>query len=166
VDIGEVLTRSTVWLALSFYVAAEAIRSGSDNLRRKNVARFLNTLGCTLFIAHVACAFHFYHHWSHAAAYAETARQTAQYFGVNSGSGLYFNYLFLVLWIIQVIASWMRPATAQPLARWLTWTVRGFVLIMAFNGAVVFAHGFIRWFGLLLCILLLVSWRRSRSAGN
>ena len=160
--IGEFLTRSTVWLALSCYVGAEAIRSGAPHLHRQQVARLINTAGCLLFMAHVACAFHFYHHWSHAAAYADTAGQTARYFGFNSGFGLYFNYLFLVLWIVQVITSWISVAATQPLAPWLTRTVRAFVLLMIFNGTVIFAHGPIKWFGLVLSALLLVSWFRSR----
>jgi len=159
-DTGEVLTRGTVWMALSLFVAGQLARPRqSSSPLRLQVARALNTLGCITFIAHVACAFHFYHHWSHASAYAETARQTAEYFGSNWGGGLYFNYAFLVLWIVQSAASWISPKSLQPSNPWLTWFVRGFVLMMIFNGAVVFAHGPVRWFGLLLCVLLLASWR-------
>src|SRR6266700_4246784 len=39
--------------------------------------------------SHVVSAFHFHHHWSHAAEYEETARRTAELFGVRSGAGLY-----------------------------------------------------------------------------
>ena len=159
-DIGEVLTRGTVWLALSFYVGGEAVGSNSEPLQRRQLARILNSAGCVLFIAHVTSAFHFYHHWSHTAAYAETARQTSEYFGVNWGGGIYFNYVFLGLWLVQVIASWTRPVSPQQGVGWLSWVLRGFVLMMILNGAVIFAHGPMRWLGLLLCVLLVASWRR------
>ena len=153
-DAGESLTRTTVWLALALYVAGELVQS----LRWNRTARVLNTAGCLAFITHVGCAFHFYHHWSHASAYAETARQTAEYFGVNWGGGLYFNYAFLVLWIVHAIRSWTKPAGSRPPVRWILWFTRGFILMMIFNGAVVFARGPIRWFGLLLCGGLVASW--------
>jgi hypothetical protein len=60
-DTGEVLTRGTVWMALSLFVAGQLARPWqSSSPLRLQVARALNTLGCITFIAHVACAFHFY----------------------------------------------------------------------------------------------------------
>jgi hypothetical protein len=116
----------------------------------------LNSLGCAAFLAHVGCAFHFYHHWSHAAAYADTARQTAAYFGWYWGGGLYFNYAFLLLWVSQVIYSW--TSSSRPFSACLVWVVRSFVLLMVVNGAVVFVHGPVKWFGLFLCVALLLCW--------
>jgi hypothetical protein len=155
-DTGPWLTRGTIWLALTLYVAAEMLRAAAPGGGAQGKARVLNSLGCAAFLAHVACAFHFYHHWSHAAAYADTARQTADYFGWRWGGGLYFNYAFLLLWVGQAIISWTKPDYSA--RGWPVWVVRGFVLLMVVNGAVIFARGPVKWFGLFLCLALLLCW--------
>ena len=144
-DLDETLTRGTVWLALTLYVANECAARRS-HLR---AARWFNAFGCAAFLAHVACAFQFYHHWSHSAAYADTARQTAELTGWNSGAGLYINYLFALVWLAAVITP---PRNA------MAWIVRGFFWFMIFNGAVVFVQGPIHYFGLLLCLTLIGCW--------
>jgi hypothetical protein len=131
------------------------LKRGNESSRG---ARVLNSLGCVAFLAHVACAFHFYHHWNHTAAYADTARQTAAYFGWHWGGGLYFNYAFLLLWLGQAIISWATPPCPVLRTNSLIWITRSFVLLMMVNGAVVFAHGPMRWFGLLLCSILILCW--------
>lgn len=146
---GELLTRGTVWLALTLYVAGEIARRRSAS---SVPARWLNTLGCAPFIAHVACAFHFYHAWSHSAAYADTARQTAEMVGWNSGAGIYINYLFAAVWLADVFWTY----AARPL--WITWAIRAFFWFMIFNGAVVFARSPWRFYGLLLSLGLIACW--------
>ena len=160
-DTGEWLTRGTVWLALSLYVAGEIVKAARRGDESFRPARRLNTAGCAAFLAHVAAAFHFYHHWSHAAAYADTARQTVEFSGWNWGGGLYLNYLFALVWLGQVVWAWANPGGYLQPPKWRTWVVRGFFLFMMFNGAVVFVHGAIRWFGLVLCLALVVCWRRA-----
>jgi len=146
---GELLTRGTVWLALTLYVAGEIARRRSS---ASDTARWLNTLGCAAFIAHVACAFHFYHAWSHSVAYADTTRQTAEMVGWNSGAGLYVNYFFAAVWLAD--AFWTYAA--RPV--WITRAIRAFFWFMIFNAAVVFAHGPMRGYGLLLSLALIATW--------
>jgi hypothetical protein len=55
---------------------------------------------CTL---HVACAFPFYHHWSHATAWQNTAERTAAMLGYPFGNGIYFSYAFVARWWIDVL---------------------------------------------------------------
>jgi len=148
-DFGEALTRGTVWLALTLYVASELATRHSHPA----AARRLNILGCAAFFAHVASAFQFYHHWSHSGAHAETARQTAQLTGWHSGTGLYINYIFGLVWLATIVKP---PRTGR------IWIVRGFFLFMIFNGAVVFVHRPLRWFGLLLCVVLIACWSPKR----
>src|SRR4051812_12164745 len=114
-DFGETLTRGTVWLALTLYVVSQFAARCSH----PGAARWLKALGCATFLAHVACAFQFYHHWSHSAAYENTARQTAQLTGWNSGAGLFINYLFAFVWMATVI----KPPRGR-----MAWVVRGFFL--------------------------------------
>ena len=66
-------------------------------------------LGCAFFVAHVVCAFSFYHHWSHAAAYLETARQTGEMTGFRWGGGIFLNYLIAAAWAADVLWWWLAP---------------------------------------------------------
>ena len=104
---GELLTRATIWLALAGYTAGaggQLLAQGKPHVRA--LARWAGTLGCLGLLAHVICAFHFYHGWSQAAAYRETARQTAAVTGLNWGGGLWINYLLLAAWTADVIWWW------------------------------------------------------------
>jgi len=157
-DAGECLTRVTVWLALTLYVASEfagAVRAGH---KQSEIAWWLNATGCAFFLAHVACAFDFFYDWSHATAYADTARQTKEFTGWNSGSGLYINYAFALVWMAEVIWSGVKPFGYSARSNPTTYIVRVFFLFMIINGAFVFVRGNIRWFGLLLCVALVGCW--------
>lgn len=164
-DAGEFLTRVTVWLALTLYVAGEWAGVRQPDRKSMTTAWWLNAAGCACFLAHVAGAFHAFHGWSHAAAYADTARQTKDFSGWDSGAGLYLNYLFALVWMTEVAWSGWKPAGYAVRSRWLRWAVRGFFLFLIFNGAFVFVRGPQRWFGLLLCVLLAGCWWRRAKPG-
>jgi hypothetical protein len=163
---GVLLTQWTIRLALVCFVAYLGGGLVARGPRWQRIGRWIWTLGCGLFLVHVACAFQFYHHWSHAAAWEETARQTRELMGFEFGDGIYFSYLFLVLWVGDVIGLWSYQPEAlarDPLARnipslTLRVSVRGAVLaflaFIAFNGAIVFEGGPTRWFGLAACLAL------------
>ena len=156
---GELLTRITIWLALGGYVAGAAFFL-FNHLR---AARWAWTLGCGCFLAHVACAFQFYHAWSHWAAYRETARQTGATVGWAWGGGVYVSYVFTLLWTLDVAWWWARGlASYAQRPAWLTTAWHGFFVFMLFNGTVVFERGAARWFGLLLCVFLLACWLPAR----
>src|SRR5436190_22475504 len=82
-DSGAWLTRGTVWLALSLYVLAEGVNAAKRD--DSAAARWLSTAGFVAFVAHVMCAFSFFHRWSHAAAYVDTASQTERMTGWRWG---------------------------------------------------------------------------------
>jgi hypothetical protein len=169
---GEFLTRWTVRAAFGLYVAAIAwrLQAGSSPGRRSRTARGLWTLACLAFAAHVALAFHFFHGWSHADAYRQTARQTAELTGVESGLGLYLNYTFLAAWAADVALAWRRGdgggGGAGRLRRVASAALHAFMAFMWFNATVVFPTGPTRWAGLvafgLLAAMLLASQRRRR----
>ena len=76
-------TLVTVWsarVAFLLYVAALT----ACLIRKPSLARLAWTCGFLVYFGHVAAAFQFHHHWSHDAAYDETARRTAELFGVRS----------------------------------------------------------------------------------
>jgi len=147
-----------IWLSLSLYVAGELTAAWRGD-GRDALARGLNTAGCAAFFAHVAAAFHFHYDWSHGAAYEATARQTAEFTGWRWGGGLFANYLFAAIWLIEVVWRWAGPASHLHRPRWMNRWVRGGFLFMIFNGAVVFVGGPARWYGLALCLLLVACWR-------
>ena len=163
--LGVLLTSWTIRLALACYVAYLAgglvvSASGKRSASWPSVARWIWTLGCGLFVIHVACAFHFYHDWSHAAAFEKTASETEDLLGVRFGEGIYFSYLFLVLWVADVAWSWLRPLSAAPQASWPRIALHAYLFFIAFNGAIVFESGPTRWVGIVVCLLLTgLAWR-------
>jgi hypothetical protein len=122
-----------------------------------------------VFLLHLLCAFHFQHHWSHAAAYEHTAQQTAALVGLAWGGGIYVNHVFALVWGADVVWWWCAPQSYQTRSRWFEWTVQGFMAFIAFNATVVFGAGAVRWVGLaasmwLAVLLLFAILRRPRSA--
>jgi len=162
-EIGELLTRWSVRAALVFYVLALAVRMRDGvSGRAGGVARWSWTLGCATYLVHVICAFHFYHGWSHAAAYRETARQTAEVIGPDWGGGLYFNYAFTVVWTLDTLWWWIAAASFQRRPFAVRAAVDGFFAFMWINATVVFGQGLIRWAGLGAAVGLAMLWWRQR----
>lgn len=122
---------------------------------RGDRARALWAAGCGFYLLHVVAAFHFQYDWSHAVAVRETARQTKALFGVDDGSGIYWNYVFTAVWLGDVILG----ANKKP---WITWCVHGFMGFMFFNGAIVFASPGMRWLTATATIALVAYWWRLR----
>lgn len=96
------------------------------------------------------------HAWSHEAAIAATARQTRTVYGVNWGGGVFVNYAFVAVWLLEAWRWRWRPSGE---ARVITWMTRVFFLVMILNGAVIFASGSRRIAGALLVAWLLWIWR-------
>jgi hypothetical protein len=158
---GELLTRATIWGALLFYAWGAALLALSGNGRAKTqAARMAWTFGCLFFVAHVLAAFGFYHHWSHVAAYVETARQTEEMTGFRSGAGLYLNYAFGFIWSVLVLWWWLAPAKFLAQTKWHLELWNAFAVFMIFNGTVVFGKGAVRWFGSAICAGLAFLWWR------
>lgn len=160
-DTGELLTRWTVRIALALYLVSLDLRlCARGDRNRLNWARLAWTGGYAAFLTHLVAAFHFYHHWSHRAAYDVTARQTAEVVGLAFGGGVYINHLFALVWGADVCWWWCRPVQYLARSRAVEWTVQGFMAFIAFNATVVFGHGPIRWVGLVASVLLaFVAWR-------
>jgi hypothetical protein len=120
------------------------------------VRRWVWTVSCALFLLHVGSAFGFYHHWSHADAYEATALRTRQTVGVDSGAGLYLNYLFALLWPADVLWWWLAPALHGIQPRWLAWTFGIFFAFMAVNATVVFGGTTARLLGVVCGVALIL----------
>jgi hypothetical protein len=157
---GELLTRITIWLAIVAYTAGSFIFALSRRRTRWDAAtRIIWTLASISLVAHVVCAFQFYHGWSHASAYLETARQTKAVVGLNWGGGLFINYILTIGWILDVGWWWWsglqsyRQRPWQLLAAW-----HGFLIFIIFNATFVFKTATVRWVGLCICVSLCVAW--------
>ena len=164
---GEFLTRFTIWVTLAGYCAGVALLA----LPRKKqswerAARLAWTIACISLLAHAACAFHFYHEWSQDSAYRETARQTAEVFGINWGGGLYINYALMAFWVADVVWWWRGLCAYRRRPRALVVIWQGFLMFIFFNATVVFKTGPLRFTGLFLCLGLCLLWWRSAARGS
>jgi hypothetical protein len=165
---GEILTRWTVRVALALYVLSLTLRAwAAGRSTWLSLARLAWTGGCMVFLLHIVCAFQFYHHWSHAAAYEATAQRTAEVTGLNWGGGLYANYVFAAVWLLDVGWWWLDSRCYLARRRMIEWSIQGLLGFIAFNATVVFGRGAIRWAGLAaIAFLAGVFGFRSRSIAS
>lgn len=157
---GEIITALTVWVAVAAYAAGSVgLALGRGRRAWDRAARLLWTVACLALLAHVACAFHFYHGWSQRAAYLDTARQTFETTGLEWGGGVYLNYLLLAFWTADVAVWWARGTDSyrrRPLWLGVAWHL--FLLFIIFNATVVFTEGPARAAGLVLCLSVCLAW--------
>ena len=139
----------TIWLALILFVVGETGRSLSRQSRPPDWAWWTFSIGLVLALVHTVLAFEQVHHWVHADAVAATARQTAAMFGVAVGWGVYVNYVFYAVWLADAV-WWRRSPDLSRRPAVVSWSLRGFYLLIILNAAVIFAAGPRRILGLVL----------------
>ena len=161
-DLGDLLTRLTIWFSLVAYTVGEAGRTGLWSTVGHRMSRLVWTAGCLLYLAHVVAAFSFYHAWSHGAASDYTARQTADVVGLDWGGGIFVNYAFTALWVAEATWWWLAPTRYLTRPPRIDRVVRAVFLFMIVNGAIVFVEGPLRWLGLGVVVTLTVAWWRAR----
>ncbi len=132
-----------------------AIRRRDLAGRGGSAVRVIWVLGCLLAILHVIGVFGYLMHWSHQAALDDTGMKTEQLIGVRFEGGVYFNYLFLLLWGLD--AAWWCLLPEVYLQRARLWEVSliGYLWFIAFNATVVFESGPVRWAGVLVTLLMI-----------
>ena len=162
-DIAEFLTRGTIWVSIAGYAIGSVIFALSNSSRSKaelcSATRLIWTIAVASLIAHFISAFHFYHGWSHAAAYEDTARQTRELFGFNWGGGLFINYALLIVWILDIAWWWRSGLDSYRKRPWpLVVAWHGLLIFIIFNATVVFGDGSVRWIGLAICLMLTIGW--------
>lgn len=156
-QLGELLTRTAIWISILAYAFGSAIFATTR--RYDQWVRLAWTIGCVALLAHFAAAFNFYHAWSQASAYSETARQTAEVFRINWGGGLFINYAVALFWIVDVGWWWLAGVGSYRRRSWvMTMIWHGFLIFIILNATVVFKTGLTRWIGLLICLSLCLSW--------
>lgn len=167
---GEPLTLWTIRVAIALYgfaVAAQLLAQGRNPWRR--AARWFWSTGCAIYVVHVLVAFHYYHHWSHAAVFEHTAKRTEEVVGAAVGYGVFVSYLFTLLWIVDTI-DWWRGGVERYASRplWLHALLHGFFAFIIFNGTVIFETGPIRWsgLGLFATLAVLLVWNRFQASAR
>jgi hypothetical protein len=165
-DARDVFLYGSIWLSLAAWTAAECLRLRHPHRQSGDPARGLWLTGAALAWVHVALAFHFRHGWSHASAFAETARQTEELFGYRVGAGVFVNYAFLAVWGVDALWWWLRPASFVDRPRAVDAAVRAFLVFMFVNGAILFARGPVRVLGALCLLALGVAWHTSPEAAS
>jgi hypothetical protein len=161
-DMGLLAVRGTIWLSLMAWVAGEWQRTAKGASQASGRAAW--TLGTLAAIVHIALAFHLHHGWSHAAALADTARQTAAVTGRAWGGGVYVNYAFATAWTGDVLWWWLSPLSFRRRPRGLDVAIRAFLWLMFVNGAFVFVRGPMRWIGAAAALAVVAAWYRGRRA--
>lgn len=139
------IIRWTIWVALAAYVVAVLYMQAPTRWR---AARLGWTLAWLAFVIHVAAAFQCFHHWSHEHAFRHAEQQS------GFGPGIFVGYFFTLAWTLDVAWWWLWPAGQAARPRWLSWSWQAFMLFILFNGAVVFAEGASRIFGIGVFLVL------------
>jgi len=155
VNSGDWIIAWSIRLALLLLVVVQAFQLESLGIDRLAKAiRWLWTIAFLFFSLHVAAAFHFVHRWSHRAAFDATAKETLDKMGFAYGTGVYFNYLFLLVWAIDLIWVWRPETLRNRTQQVLFYAGRAYLLFIAFNGTVVFKTGWMRILGISATALL------------
>jgi hypothetical protein len=159
---GRTLIAATIYLSLFSYLLAVVCWITKRRGRRY---RALWTAGCVLLCAHTMFAFHFHHEWSHTHAVAVTAEQTEAVLGVRFGNGIWFSYLLMVVWLIDVLHLWRRMDRESAFWSYFSIAVHAYAFFILFNGTVVFEDGAMRWAGVIGSFWVArLGWRYRRHA--
>ncbi len=161
----EALIRGTARLFVACYVGRLCIdAAGRRDLSSQRVALWLWTAGCLVFALHVAAAFHFQHGWSHAAAFEYVRQRTLYHTGWDSGIGLYVNYAFGVLWLVDVSLWWRHLNWSE--RRLPYWIVQSLFAFLMSQATAAFGPAFWVPIWIAVVLLLIVIGLRSRRSSR
>ena len=155
---GDSETRNMIRLSLAWYAAALGLMmwlrpaDWRTDTALGRTARWCWTWACLCFLIHLGLAFHYFYQWSHARAFQHTRDVS----GV--GEGLYVSYLFTVLWVADAASWWLAPLRYAARSAWIDRLLHGFMLLIVFNGTVVYASGPIRWIAIIGFLALAAEW--------
>jgi hypothetical protein len=150
--LGDAVIHWTARLFVACYAARLCIdAAGRRDEAAQRVARWMWTAGCGVFVLHVAAAFHFLHGWSHAAAFEHVRQRTLNDTGWNSGLGIYFNYAFGLLWLVDTLHWWQCFKWSEK--RRSYWITQYLFAFMMFQATAIFGEPF--WKPVCVVVVLL-----------
>ena len=163
-QLGQQLARWAIRIAVALYVWRVASelrqrRSVIDSWIPSRGIVIIWSAGCVMYLIHVALAFDAFHDWSHDAAVEFTAVETERMVGIRRGEGVWVNYVFSLIWIIdcaRLTRAWHR---GEPTVGWQDWLVHTFFAGIVFSATVVFGPPVYRWLAILVAIVWLAAWR-------
>ena len=161
----------TIWISLAFYASAVAVSFlVTDDMKQLKIYRILWSLGCAFALIHVFCAFQFVHYWDHQVAVKHTILETERVTGFRFEYGIYFNYLFLLVWTVDCVKLRnARPRKTNPNrkpgepgepeesgATHSVWSrfVHVYMLLIIVSATIIFEDGPIRYISLIALALL------------
>ncbi len=170
-DFGDTWIRNTariavVWYALAvvgmiylqprhWFIDFESSNCLVPSNEAGRIVRWAWTWGAVVFLIHVVVAFHFFHRWSHAKAYAHVAEAG------GFGEGVFVSYFFTILWAFDAAWWWINAKSYATRPNWLGRSIHLFMLFIVINGTIVFEKGIIRWIaGLMLACFAVASVQR------
>jgi len=150
------LSMVMMWAAWMLRLGVGPSRVGSNQRAASSSwARWGWSSGAGLMIVHICAAFAFVHGWSHVDAAEATAAETLAVTGSSFGGGVWFNYIFLTLWVADAVWWWVAERGYLARSRWIDALVYGFMGFIAFQATVVFEAGVVRWAGVVATVSLL-----------
>lgn len=147
----------TIWISLVFYASAVAVSFlVTDGMKQLKIYRILWSLGCIFALIHVFCAFQFIHDWNHQIAVKHTIIETERVTGLRFEYGIYFNYLFLLVWTIDCIKLHNAHSNRKIGATHSLWSrfVHIYMLLIIISATIIFEEGFIRYISFISLALL------------
>ena len=155
---GDFVIRTTAGVCVVLYLAACLcwVRRGPTHAATK----WLWTAGWLVLVVHTAAAFHFRHDWSGMLAADHVAKRTEEVVGFYWAGGIWFNYLLLVAWGVDVARLWKDRHW-----KFWTWFVHAFLAMMIVSSTVVFGPAYWWIAAGLFAVIAWVTQVRSASDG-
>ena len=147
---------ASLW-AIRFSMIAMVVVLAAEMRGAKSTSLAISLLwlsGAMLALAHSIGALVTFHQGSQLAAFESTANQTQQLLGFRFGAGLFVNYLFVIVWQADAAIRLLMPKRYPDFPKWVRYSVTGFLVFIAINGAIVFQGGVTRYVG-IGCLLFL-----------
>ena len=148
----------SAWIAATLFFVSR-VDPFTIGGRWAKARRSFECIGIAVLWIHIVLAYRLAHHWSNDAALKHVAERTQEVVGIDSGIGLYVNFLTAVLWSYSAVAA--------PRQSLLRRGIEVYLWLMFISAAIIFA----RWrasiaFAALVSVVLLTRLvsRRRRAA--
>jgi hypothetical protein len=145
-------------IVFGLMVGAWSVMVGGRSSTMDRLARLIWTVGFLGIVIHILLAFELVHGWSHAEA-MEYVRRVGGF-----SAGIIVNYLFVLVWAVDLAWWWLNPRTRAARPRWVGWMVHGFLAFVVVNATIVFGQPVLRGLYGLICILFALAVARNRNA--
>ena len=155
----------TARVAVLCWLASRVLRlRGRDEASTRRWELFVSSTGCVVYLLHVVAAFGLVHHWSHAAAWDQTARDTTAVVRLDWGGGLWFNYLFTLLWPLDEWRRWSVYLQGRRYPHWWGRMVETYLAFIVVNATLLFGPRW--WWSVFGAALASVLWSRRCKLGD